>query len=120
MQAMQARVIDPLGSRVRWIAPYAIPAAAFAAGVATGTGWFAFLGVSLAASIGWLLRPRRAYSAELSLSPGAVRIGGPRGRAIRARDVVGASTARTPRGVGLALTLGVFGLVRLVTLPHLL
>ncbi len=108
---MRVTFMDPQGPRLWRLAPYALPflmlplafsgvfgatggvaLAAFAAGI------FNFLGLIPA-------RQRHPRTAELETGPGFVRIrnAGGRDQQIRAKDITGATTARTKSGILLTL-----------------
>src|SRR5579883_1917586 len=105
---MRARVIDPIGPFwLRAAVPLLGVLIAIAGGVLTGmTGSVGVLCAGLALALGGsVLVPRlRARYAEITLGDGWIDVGGPLPRRIRARSVRAATSARTERGVAVALT----------------
>ncbi|AKV04786.1 hypothetical protein AKJ09_11449 [Labilithrix luteola] len=108
---MRAAFFDAQGSRLARTLPYAASALAFlAACTAPVSGGQTLLLLAFAGSLfclagGLAFRPSRARAVELVCGPGHVDVknAGLRSQRIEAKSIVGATTARTERGILLTL-----------------
>lgn len=105
---MRAAFFDAQGSRLSRALPYVPSALAFvAACVAPVDNWLllALTGTLFCLAGGVSFRPSRARPAELVCGPGHldVRGAGTRSQRIEAKSIIGATTARTERGILLTL-----------------
>jgi hypothetical protein len=108
-RAVRATIIDPVGPRWTRLAPYVAAALlTVAACVSPAPAWLLVVLAAAAFYLApWIAGRRRPREAELVLGPGYVDVKGAGllSRRLRARAIVGASTARVEKGVGLALQL---------------
>ncbi|MCL2723849.1 MAG: hypothetical protein FWD69_05370 [Polyangiaceae bacterium] len=108
---MRAAFLDPQGGKLTRLLPFIVLLALIIAGANTQNRDLNILAVVLVFVAAFLpmlpLRQRRARSVEIACGPGFMDIkkAGLRSTRIRAKSIVGATTARTSRGVLLTLSL---------------